>query len=422
MIPDRGKMFDPGLLGEIRGRFACVEADPYTGLRIYFENAGGGMTLRSVVEVVAEQTALPDNAGRDNPTSQAITGLIRQGKADLQTFLGVTGGVVAMGESTTSLAFRIIAALVRSVPGANVVTTNLDHPAIYDSTRWLAEQNGKAWRVASLNPKTGIVDPEEILRLIDADTILLAVTHSSNNLGMHNDVERIIREARRVKPGLFVLVDGAQHVAHFPVDVERLGCDAYVFSTYKAFSKIGASFAWLSDRMARLPHERLRGSADTQWELGTRDQCGYAAWSKVTEYLGWLGSRFTSQTGKRELIVAAMTAIEAHERALSHRLLHGTDRQPGLLKLKSVSIYGETGNLSLREPVLALNVHGRKSSEVVTELARRGIRVTNRLSDYYSKHTLDALGIEECVRVSLAHYNSAEEVDRFLEAMREIAA
>jgi selenocysteine lyase/cysteine desulfurase len=68
-----------------------------------------------------------------------------------------------------------------------------------------------------------------------------------------------------------------------------------------------------------------------------------------------------------------------------------------------------------------MNVEGKASGQIVKALAERGIRVTSRISDYYSRHTLMALGIEECVRVSLAHYNTPEEVDIFLKAMGELA-
>jgi selenocysteine lyase/cysteine desulfurase len=325
-----------------------------------------------------------------------------------------------MGESTTSLAFRIIDAITRAVPGSNVVTTNLDHPAVYDATRWVAEKYRKEWRVAGLDPTKGVVTPTEIARHIDANTSLLAIIHSSNNLGTTNDVESIAREARKAKPDLYVLVDGSQYIAHFPLDVEALWCDAYITSTYKTFSRVGASFAFLSDRTARLPHERLLGTPETTWELGTRDQSCYAAWSKVVEYLAWLGSRFTSDKGKRETIVAAMKGIEEHERALTHRLLHGTEQDPGLLKTPGVTVYPGSVDLPRRQPVVAMNVAGRSSGQVVKILSDRGIRVTSRQSDYYSRHTLQALGIEECVRVSLAHYNTPEEVDVFLKAMSEL--
>lgn len=419
MAHPQGKWFGETLSEAVRDRFCHVQSDPISGPRIYLESAGGGLTLKTVVDVVAQQTALPDNAGRDNPTSQAIDRIIAQGKTDAMALIGARSGVVALGESTTANAFKALAALIARVPGDNVVTTNLDHPAVFDATRQLTESHGKQWRVAGLSPDLGAVEPESILCHIDPGTIVLALIHSSNITGLKHDVGAIIRRAREINPDLFVLVDGAQHVPHGPVDVDALGCDAYLASSYKAFSKIGASLLYLSDRAAQLPHPKLLGKPQQYWELGTREQAGYAGWSAVVDYLCWLGGHFGSAGDRRDQVVAAMQAIELHERALTHRLLRGSDQGPGLLDMDDVSVYGQTDNLTLREPTVIFNVHGRKPAEVVSHLRHNGIRVHQRVSDGYSAHTLTPMGIQGCVRVSLAHYNTASEVDSFLQALHQ---
>ena len=421
MSTDGSSLFEAQLMRDIRDRFASVDSDPYCGERIYFENAGGSLTLNSVVDAVAHWTAIPDNAGRENPTSRELTRVIEQGREDLCTLLGARGGTVALAESTTTNAFRVLGAVVRSLPGNNLVTTNLDHPATYDSTRILAERSGKQWRVAELSPNSGIVEPEAVSRLIDPETVVLAVIHSSNILGTANDVKAIIQAARAVKPELFVLVDGAQHAPHRLIDVEDLECDAYLVSSYKTFGKPGGSAAYLSPRAAELPHDQLLGKGRTDWELGTREPAVYAAWSEILAYLCWLGGEFTSGSDKRRLAAAGMQAIRRHERALVRRLL-GNGSLKGLLDIPGVTVYGDPDSLGVKEPVFALGVRGLSSTEVVHRLARRGIVVHTRVSDAYSKHTLAVLGFDECVRVSLAHYNTADEVDSFLEALVEIAS
>ncbi|MFH1007653.1 MAG: aminotransferase class V-fold PLP-dependent enzyme [Candidatus Latescibacterota bacterium] len=265
-----------------------------------------------------------------------------------------------------------------------------------------------------MSRKTGGVEPETVLNLIDSATLVLAMIHSSNNTGTKNDVATTIREARRIKPGLYVLVDGAQHLPHSRVDVERLGCDVYLTSSYKTFSKMGASGMFLSDRASRLPHDKLLGKPETYWELGTREQAGYAAWSAVVDYLCWLGGHFVQSSDRRAQIGAAMSAIESHERALTYRILHGAGDLRGMLDLDGITVYAEVADLTIKEPQLIFNVAGMASGDVVSHLGARGIRVHNRVSDAYSRHTLSALGLEECVRVSMAHYNTPEEVDAFL--------
>ena len=419
MSAKEGRLFSDALLRQIRDRFCHVESDPFTGPRIYLENTGGGLTLKRVVEVVAEQTALPDNADRENATSQVINRILAQGKEDLALLVGARSGVIAVGESTTSLVYRVLGAIVANVPGSNVVTTNLDHPAVFDATRILSERFNKEWRVAELSPRTGKVDPEAILKHIDSTTVLLAVIHASNITGMRNDVAAMIREARKIKSDLVVVVDGAQHGCHDVVDVEELQCDAYFLSSYKLFSKVGAAAVHIADRISRLPHDRLLGKPDNYWELGTREQAGYAAWSEVVKYLCWLGGHFTTSSDRRQQVVAAMKAIELHERALTHLMLHGSNGVKGLLDMDYVAVYGEVDDLTHREPCLAINVEGMTTREFVAYMAANGISVYHRVSDAYSRHTLKGLGIEQCGRISMGHYNSPQEVEVFLRALEQ---
>jgi cysteine desulfurase/selenocysteine lyase len=330
--------------------------------------------------------------------------------------LGAQTGVIVFGESTTANAFRILRAIISSQPGDNVVTTNLDHPAVYDSTQLLAAWYGKQWRTASLNPRTGAVELSEVLRHVDSRTIVLALIHSSNVNGAINDVKTIIREARALKPDLYVLVDGAQHAPHGPVDVHDLGCDAYLVSSYKFFSKMGASCAYLSDRAASLPHEQITGKPGNAWDLGTREVAGYAAWTLVVDYLCWLGGHFVAQGGRKEMARAGIQAIQAHERALHNLLVFGGDGIPGLSQLERLQIHPQ-GHSPDGGPLSALTVRHMPARQVVNWLEEEGFRVHERVCDGYSKHTLEGMGIEECVRVSLAHYNSPQEVTAFLQTM-----
>jgi selenocysteine lyase/cysteine desulfurase len=417
-----GELLGNALLREIRERFCHVTSDPISGQRVYLENAGGALTLRSVVNVVAFHTAIPDNAGRANATSREVERVIAEGREALRTLFGAKGGVIDIGESTTRNAWKVLRPIIENVPGTNVVVTNLDHPATFDTTRMLCERMQLEWRVAGLTPSRGIVEPASICAHVDRDTVALAVIHSSNITGTRNPIVDIIREARRMNPDLYVLVDGAQHGPHGLVDVEELGCDAYLLSSYKMFSKIGASVFYLSERAAGLPHDKLLGKPQKYWEQGTREQAGYAAWSEVADYLCWLGARFTEVSDRREQVVAAMHAIELHERALTCLLLRGRGDAPGLLDMGHVTVHGEVDDLSMKEPCLGFSVDGLPSGKVVAYLAQEGFRVHNRVSDAYSRHTLGALGLDECVRVSLCHYNTPGEVEAFLTAVAGFAS
>ncbi len=412
----RPRLFDAALLAQVRSRFAHVEEDPATGRRTYLESAGGALRLRSVIAQVERLTAIPDNSGRSNPSSCEIDEVIGQGTRDVALLLGAQSGVIAFGESTTLNAFRVLRAIISSQPGDNVVTTNLDHPAVYDSTRLLSAWYGKQWRVASLNPRTGTVEPAEVLRHLDSRTVALALIHASNVNGAVIDVKTIIQEARAVKPDLYVVVDGAQHAPHGPVDVHDLDCDAYLISSYKLFSKMGASCAYLSDRAACLPHEQILGKPNVVWDLGTREAAAYVGWTLVVDYLCWLGAHFRAEGGRKEMARAGIQAIGAHERELHNLLLVGRDCVPGLLQLPQLRVYPRTPE-SECGPIAAFGVTGKTAGQVVDWLETEGFRVHQRVSDAYSRHTLAAMGIQECVRVSLGHYNSPEEIMTFLQTI-----
>ena len=410
--------FSDALLRQIRARFENVASDPIVGKRIYFENAGGALRLKSVMAATQLFTGLPDNAGRRNRTSRFIDETIAKGRQDVRFLMGATAGEVISEQSGTGMIFRILSTVARSVKGTNIVTSNLEHPAVYDGCHILARRYGQECRVAGLDPKSGHVPVEAVTRLVDKNTVMLAVIHASNILGTTNDVAGMVREARRIKPDLYVVIDGCQYGSHGVIDVAEHGADAWVLDAYKIYSKIGTNFAYLSTRLANLDRDNLAGKAPNDWDLGTREPAAFASISCVVDYMQWLGAHFTERGDPRSKVLAAMRAIEAHERELTELMLRGDGKTPGLLSIKGVTVYGETSDLSKRQAILGLNVAGATSAKVVDYLESHGVRTHNRTNDAYSRHVLAALGIPECVRVSLCHYNSRGEVLSFLRLMQ----
>ena len=123
-------MFTDALLSDIRARFAHVETCPITGPRIFLENAGGALTLKSVVETSGHFAAIPDNQGRDNPASRALVRVIDKARADVRLLFNATGGAVVFGESGTELLFRLIRdACVGAPAGGIVLGSTVEHPA-----------------------------------------------------------------------------------------------------------------------------------------------------------------------------------------------------------------------------------------------------------------------------------------------------
>ena len=410
-------LFSPELLAEIRSRFMYPDWDPYSGKRVYLEASGGSLRLKSVVETISREAALPDELYRFNPASNAVVEAVERGTENVKIFLGAKSGAIMPSHSATHTIFRAMEAVTSNVPGTNIVTTELEHPAVFGATQYYAERKGLEWRVAKISRETSSVPLDSILEKIDKNTCILAFQHGSNQTGAINDVKTIIGEARRIKPDLYVLVDAVQYAPHGPIDVEEYGADAYAFGPYKAYCVKGIGFAHISDRLARLPHEKLHGKPDTNWVLGSPAHMMYASWSATVDYLCWLGGHFTDSADRRALIVAAKDAIHKHMKALLHRAMKGAEAIPGLLDQDHVEVCGMPEGPGDRLCIFLFRLAGLDSSTAIGRYNKEhGIRLAARIRDAYSAVPLDALGWPDAVRLSAGHNNTPEEIDLMLKA------
>ncbi len=410
---------DPALMEQVRARFAHVDACPFEGPRVFFENAGGALTLNSVVETSAKFAAIPDNQGRDNPAAHALMAIIAKAREDMGILFNAPGGTFFVGESGTELLFRLIrTAIVATEPG-RVLGSTLEHPATRSAAAKWSAVVGKTHVLVAHDDATGSVGADHYVPEITPDTRVATIIHTSPVTGMGVDVAAVAAAIRRVAPDCFIIVDGIQHAAHGRLDIAAYGIDGYVISPYKAFSRHGYGVAWLSDRLSALPHEHLLDAPGDPWELGTRDTGAYATMSDVVAYFEWLGSQVSDAEDRRARIVAAGEAIHAHEAALTEAMLHGVGNQKGLADMPGVTVLGGVDN-PRREGLVSLAVAGLPAPELVTALRARGVRTHTRKADHYSGNILNPLGMESCVRVSMCHYNSLGEVAQFLAAMRDI--
>ena len=253
-------MFDqhPGLMDNIRARFAHVANCPVQGERVFFENAGGALTLNSVVETSARYAAIPDNQGRDNAMSHELVRVIAKAKADAMRFLNADQGQVFVGESGTELLFRMISnAIIESAEGGCVVGSTLEHPASRSAAQRWAKIAKKPYISVPHNDDTGTVTADDYAKLVRPDTRVATILHTSPVTGMGVDVAAISQVIRAVAPDCLIIVDGIQHAAHGRIDIASYGIDGYAISPYKMFSRHGYGIAWISDRLSALPHDSL---------------------------------------------------------------------------------------------------------------------------------------------------------------------
>ncbi len=414
-------LYSPELMEEIRSRFEYVDWDPYSGRRIYLEAASGSLRPKSVIETMARETCLPDQQGRANPGSAHSIEVTAKGIEDLMIFFGAKSGQTIPGWSSSHVIYRTTNAVLSSIPGTNVVTTGLDHASVRSAITQFAEKYGKEERIAEPNRETGSVELDTIYERIDKDTCFLAVIHTSNVTGEIFDVKTIVEEARKIKPDLYIMVDGVQYSPSDLIDVEEVGADAYVFAPYKNYGVKGCGYAHVSDRLAKLPHWKYIFKSETSWDLGGVEHQSYAAWSAVVDYLCWLGAYFTDSADRREQVVAAMQSIKAHTTGLLSALINGTDKTRGFKDMKHVTVYGMGEDLSSRACLVGFNLKGIESAEGCEIYQGEQLRLHAPGQDPFFTAMLKQLGISSFIRLSACHYNTPEEIELFLKATASFA-
>lgn len=404
-------------LADIRSRFAHVNTCPFTGPRIFFENAGGALTLNSVVETSAKFAAIPDNQGRANPAAHALVDTIAKAKADAKTFSGTSEGQVFVGESGTELLFRLIRTASMAAAAGPVIGSTVEHPASRSAAQHWAGHAGRVYISVKHDAQLGLVTPEAYAGQITEDTAVATILHTSPVTGMTNDVAGIARAIRAKAPEAFVIVDGIQHASHGAIDLTELGVDGYVVSPYKVFSRHGYGIAWTSDRLSQLKLESLVDGPAGNWELGTRDTGAYATFSDVVSYFDWLGKLISDAQNVRARIKAAGAAIHAHEKTLTDAMLFGTGNLPGLAEHPDVTIIGGADNPA-RAGLVTFAHKTLEAADIVERLNAEGVRTHTRKADHYSGNVLNPLGLPAAVRVSMCHYNTLDEVAAFLGIMK----
>jgi len=416
---------DEPLLEKVRERFALVDKCPQQGKRIFFENAGGALTLKSVLQTSTRYAAIPDNQGRDNRGSLELIDVIDTAKDDMRIFMNARGGQFFVGESGTELLFRLVMnACLAADNGGTVLGSTLEHPATRSACDRWSRIGGHNHVLVEHDDATGTVTPESYASQVTDNTVVATILHTSPVTGMGVDVAQCAKAIRAVSPACIIVVDGIQHAAHGGIDLQSYNVDGYVISPYKVFSRHGFGVAWVSDALSAVPHNNLLGGPEDNWEMGTRDTGAYATLSDLVSYFDWLGGQvLLGQVGqsvnRRGRLCAAADAVKRHEKALTETLLHGDENLPGLASQDNVIIIGGAENPA-REGLVSFVVTNVPSVDVVSKLNDEGIRTHVRKADHYSGNILNPLGLDSCIRVSMCHYNTVQEVEKLLVVMNHM--
>jgi cysteine desulfurase / selenocysteine lyase len=418
-----GILFPDALQREIKDRFLYVDSDPDIGERLFFDNAGGAFRLKRAVERAMEVDSIPDCPERIHKMALKLQKIEKDGTDDARLiFNAPSGGSVLTHLTASQTMFDMVQAVSENVPGKNMVTSVLEHPSAYDCMVYYAKKTGRELRVAQSNPKTGGVDVESVVDLVDKDTALLSVMYASNITGAIYDMESIVREARKKKPDLYIICDAVQHAPHGVIDLSKTPVDGINFAPYKFYGCRGSGIGYVSERLSKLPHHKLGAKPEGDWSLGSPAPSQFAVITEIVNYVAWVGSHFTESQDRRTLFVKGMERIKLHERALMVKMLDGSGGVPGLRQIPNSRVFLDTADLTIRDFILATGFSNIGYTQAVREYEKRQVIVYDRLAtSLYSKRMLDSFGLDGAIRVSPLHCNDTRDIEKFLRVTQEIA-
>lgn len=421
---EKGLLFESDFQKELKGKFCYVDEDPVYGQRLFFENSGGSLRLKKCVEVKAQLEEFPDCPERIHERSLWLKSIVENGTKDiLEIIFGAKSGALITELTASQTMFHMVGLIMEHVEGTNAVVSAIEHPSAFDAIEFYCKKTGKEMRVIPANPVTGGIDAEEVVKYVDENTCLLSVMSASNISGNIMDIEKIVRLARAIKPDLYIISDAVQHAPHGLMDVEKLKIDGMNFAPYKFFGVRGCGFAYVSDRVAALPHHKLIAKDQKVFELGTSAPGNFAAAKEIISYVCGIGAHYINETDRRTLFAEGMKRIHLHERALLHRMLEGTKEIPGLRHIPGVTVCVDEKDLTKRDLIVAMVIENTDSTECAAQYQKRGITVYERVvTSIYSKRILEALQLQGAIRVSPLHCHGVEDIDRFLKITAQLVA
>lgn len=420
-----GSFFSDEFIKELKSKFYYVDEDPKGRKRLFFENSGGSLRLKAAVEAKCKYEEIPDCPERYHDISMHLREVKEKGIQDIVEI--IFGGNREKGALVTELTssqvmFRIIRVILENAKGKNVVVSSIEHPSAFDSVVMYAEKNGMEVRVAAANPKTGNIDVEEVLSHVDKDTCLISVMSASNISGSIPNIEEMVKRAREINPDVYFVSDAVQHMPHAVLHADEYGLDGMNCAPYKAFGIRGCGYGYVSERVAKMCHDKLLAKPEKEWELGTFPHPNFAAMSAVVDYVVWIGGHYITSANRKALYDAGMEAIHKQELSLLHRMLDGSTDVHGLRHIKGVHVYTDTNNQTDRDLIAAIGIDGIEYTALREEYYRRGVTVFERINtSLYSKRIVESLGLTGCVRVSPLHCHSFADIDEFLKITAEIA-
>jgi len=387
----------------------------------FLDGPGGTQVPQRVIDAISDYLRRDNaNTGGAYSTSRNTDAMIAGARAAMADFFNCGADEVVFGQNMTTLTYAISRSIGRELkPGDEIVVTRLDHDANCSPWLQMAEDRGVTVRWAEIHDDDCTLDMADLASKINSKTKLVAAGYASNAVGTVNPVKKIVELAHAV--GALAYIDAVHYGPHGLIDVAALDCDFLVCSTYKFFGPhMGALFG-KREHLLRLKPYKVRPNTNAIpncWEWGTLNHECIASIAACVEYFADLGRRVCPEAStRRAAIEAAHEAIHEHESRLLERIMAGLKKIPGL------KIYGISDPARFHErcATLAVRIENFTPLELATKLGDRGFFTWD--GNYYALNLTEHFDVEKSggfLRIGLVHYNTMEEVDRLLAALREI--
>ena len=396
---------------EIRQDFPILQRDVYGRPLVYLDNAATTQKPRSVVEAISnEYYSTNANVHRGvHFLSQKATDLHEAARERVRQFINARSTAEVLFTRGTTESLNLVASSFGEAflkEGDEVIVSVMEHHSDIVPWQLLRERKGIVIRVIPMDD-SGRLDLEAYERLFSERTRLVCVAHVSNVLGTVNPVKQMAATAHA--HGAYMLVDGAQSIPHFKVDVQDLDCDFLTFSGHKIYGPTGIGVLYgresLLEKMppyqgggemiARVTFEHTTYERlPYKFEAGTPDYVGTHALAAAIDYVEALG----------------MDEIAAHE----HRLTQYAMERLGAIK--DMHLYGTTPD---KDAVVAFNVGNIHPLDLGTLLDRLGIAI--RTGHHCAQPLMQRCGVEGMARASFALYNTMDEIDKLAEGIERVS-
>ncbi len=400
-------MFD---VQKIRAQFPILSQTVNGKPLVYFDNGATSQKPQVVIDSIVDYYSKYNaNIHRGVHTlSQLATDAYEQARFKIQNHFNAKQAYEIIFTSGTTESINLVANGFASLlqKDDEIIVSALEHHSNIVPWQMLCEHTGAVLKVIPMNIHGELI-MSEYDKLLSSKTKLVCCNHISNALGVLNPIEEIIQKAHAV--GAAVLIDGAQSCPHIKPDVQALDVDFYVTSAHKMCGPTGVGMLYGKEEWLRkLPPYKGGGEmiatvtfekttyADLphKFEAGTPNICGGIAFGAAIDYMNDVG----------------FDNIAKHEHEL---LVYGTQR---LQEIEGVTIYGPT-DLNKKASVISFNIENIHPYDIGTIIDKLGIAV--RTGHHCAQPIMDFFKIPGTIRASFAFYNTKEEIDIFVEAVKK---